>query len=173
MITVIRHSVMKEQIIHPFEPIFDSESKVLILGTIPSPKSREIQFYYGHPQNRFWRILPDLFGKEKLISVPEKTEFLHETHIALWDVLASCEIEGADDSSIRKMIPNDLSRIISKATINAVFTNGQKASFVYKKFFLQKYNIPWIGLPSTSPANCRFWTYDSLKDAYRVILDYL
>ena len=164
---------MKNHIVHPFDPVFDSDSKVLILGTIPSPKSREVQFYYGHPQNRFWRILADLFKEKELLSVAEKIDFLHRRHIALWDVLSSCDIDGADDSSIRDAVPNDLSKIISKTSINAIFTNGQKASSVYRKYFETKYSYPWISLPSTSPANCRFWTYDSLKNAYQVILDYL
>lgn len=163
---------MKKHIIHPFEPIFDSDSKVMILGTMPSPKSREVQFYYGHPQNRFWRLLADLFEEKTPQSIADKTEFLHRHHIALWDVLASCDINGADDSSIRDAVPNDLSKILSKTSINAIFTNGQKASSVYRKYFEERYSVPWISLPSTSPANCRFWTYNSLKNAYQVILDY-
>ena len=164
---------MKNHIVHPFDPVFDSDSKVLILGTMPSPKSREVQFYYGHPQNRFWRILADLFKEKELHSISEKIDFLHRRHIALWDVLSSCDIDGADDSSIRNAVPNDLSKILTKTSINAIFTNGQKASSVYRKYFETKYSVPWFSLPSTSPANCRFWTYDSLKNAYQVILDYL
>lgn len=164
---------MAEFITHPFEPIFDSDSRILILGTIPSPKSRELNFYYGHPQNRFWFIMADLFGENKLKTIPEKYDFLIRQKIALWDVFASCEIQGAEDSSIRNALPNDLERVFSTAKIRAVFTNGQKASAAYKKYFLPKYDIPWCALPSTSPANCRNWTYEKLKEAYRVILDYL
>ena len=162
---------MPNLIIHPFEPIFDRESKVLILGTIPSPKSREIQFYYGHPQNRFWRILAELYKEPALSTIEEKTVFLHRRHIALWDVLASCEIKGADDASIRNAVPNDLSRIFDNCSLNAVFTNGQKASLYYRKYFAGNSPIPWIALPSTSPANCRNWTYETLRDAWRVVLD--
>ena len=161
---------MPETIIHPFAPVFDAGSRILILGTIPSPKSREQQFYYGHPQNRFWRLLPDIFNEKPLKDIEEKTEFLHRHHIALWDVYASCEIQGADDSSIRKEVPNDLGIIFSLCQIRAVFTNGKKAASAYRKFFTEQYSVPWYGLPSTSPANCRNWTYETLKSAYSMIL---
>lgn len=164
---------MTDSIIHPFEPIFDADSRILILGTMPSPKSRENRFYYGHPQNRFWKILADIFDEPVLLSSAEKTAFLHRHHIALWDVLASCEIKGADDSSIRKAVPNDLSLIFSRCSIHGVFTNGQKASALYRKYFGSDCSVPHISLPSTSPANCRSWTTGSLTEAYRVILDYL
>ena len=164
---------MKETIIHPFEPIYDEASRILILGTIPSPKSRELMFYYGHPQNRFWRILPDLFAEPPLQTTDAKVRFLHEHHIALWDVLASCEIEGAEDSSIRHEVPNDLMRILSASPIRAVFTNGQKASACFRKYFGKGCPVPHISLPSISPANCRNHTYETLRDAYKVILDYL
>lgn len=164
---------MKETILHPFEPIHDGESRVLILGTMPSPKSRELMFYYGHPQNRFWRILPDLFAEPPLVTIEQKVLFLHEHHIALWDVLASCEIKGADDSSIRNPIPNDLKRIFSASPIRAVFTNGQKASACYRRYFRETFSVPHISLPSTSPANCRNQTFETLREAYKVILDYL
>ena len=164
---------MKEMILHPFEPIYDESSRILILGTIPSPKSRELMFYYGHPQNRFWRILPDLFAEPPLQTIDAKVCFLHEHHIALWDVLASCEIEGAEDSSIRHEVPNDLARIFSASPIRAVFTNGQKASACFRKYFGKEICVPHISLPSTSPANCRNQTFETLRDAYKVILDYL
>ena len=163
---------MTERIDHPFEPIFDAGSRILILGTMPSPKSREVRFYYGHPQNRFWRILPEIFGEKLSDSVDEKTDFLHRHHIALWDVLASCEIRGADDSSIRNAEPNDLLMIFSHCPIRAVFTNGQKASDSYRKYFGKCFSVPHISLPSTSPANCRNWTYETLRDAYRVITEF-
>ena len=163
---------MNERIYHPFQPIFDEKSKILILGTIPSPKSREVQFYYGHPHNRFWRILQDLFETPSILSVEDKKRFLLQHKIALWDVLASCEINGADDSSIRNAVPNNLNLILQKCSIRAVFTNGQKASLYYRKYFYNDITIPWFPLPSTSPANCRNWTYETLKDAYRIILDY-
>ena len=164
---------MAERIVHPFEPVVTPNSRILILGTLPSPKSREQGFYYGHPQNRFWRILMDLFNEPMKDTISEKLEFLRTHHIAIWDVFSSCDIKGADDSSIKNAMPNDLDRIFNIADINAVFTNGQKASTAYKRFFSEKYPVLWICLPSTSPANCRSWTYDTLKEAWQVILDYL
>ncbi len=164
---------MQDLLYHPFCPVFDSSSRVLILGTFPSPKSRQQNFYYGHPQNRFWRILSDLFSEPAGNTAEEKTEFLHRHGIALWDVLAACEIKGADDSSIRKEIPNDLSGIIAESAVRAVFTNGRKASYFYGKYSAASIPAKWISLPSTSPANCRNWTYETLKDAWKVILEYL
>ena len=162
-----------ELIIHPFEPFFDADSKVLILGTMPSPKSREVRFYYGHPQNRFWRLLADLFSEPVLNSLDQKKDFLTRHNIALWDVFASCEIQGANDASIRNAVPNDLNRIFTVSQIRAVFTNGQKASSAYKKFVLSGISIPWHPLPSTSPANCRNWSYETLKEAYKILLNYV
>ncbi len=164
---------MPEQIIHPFAPIFDKDSLILILGTMPSPKSRENDFYYGHPQNRFWRILSELTGEPPLVSNQEKADFLHRHHIALWDVLASCEIRGADDASIRNTVPNDLDLVLSACPIRTVFTNGQKAGSLYRKYFGNTISIPHVSLPSTSPANCRNWTYVTLKEAWKVILPLL
>ena len=160
---------MSEHLIHPFEPFFDSDSRVLILGTMPSPKSRQGMFYYGHPQNRFWKILPDLFDEPPLTDLEEKKAFLHEHHIALWDVLSACDIKGADDASIRNPVPSDLTRVLDHCRISAVFTNGQKASRFYEKFHKYRFPVPWYPLPSTSPANCRNWTYETLKEAYSVI----
>ncbi len=164
---------MRAYLYHPFQPFYDEMSEILILGSFPSPKSRQLNFYYGHPQNRFWRILTELFSDLPVSTIEEKCRFLRIHHIALWDVLASCEITGADDSSIRKEVPNDLSRILSNSRIHTVFTNGQKASYYYRKYFSKSISTEWISLPSTSPANCRNWTYETLKEAYSVILDHL
>ena len=125
-----------EHIIHSIEPVFDAESRVLILGTMPSPKSREVQFYYGHPQNRFWRVLAAVLGEELPQSVPEKKAMLLRHRIALWDVLAECEITGASDSSIRNPVANDLSVILDHAPVQAVFTTGATAWKLYTR--LQK-----------------------------------
>ncbi len=164
---------MRDYLYHPFQPFYDGSSEVLILGTFPSPKSRQLNFYYGHPQNRFWRILTELFSEPAVNFTEEKCAFLRKHHIALWDVLASCEISGADDASIRKEVPNDLSGILAGSMIHTVFTNGQKAAYYYRKYFSKSIAAEWISLPSTSPANCRNWTYETLKEAYSVILDYL
>ena len=117
--------------------------------------------------------MPELFSETLMFDIEEKKAFLHRHHIALWDVLASCEIKGAEDASIRREVPNDLSSLLSGSRIHAIFTNGQKASLLYRKYFGDFLPVTWISLPSTSPANCRNWTYETLLDAYRVILDYL
>ena len=140
---------------------------------MPSPKSREIGFYYSHPQNRFWPLLSDLLGQKKPETVSEKQAFLLRNHIALWDVLSGCSIIGADDSSIQNPIPNDLRKILEAADIKAIFTTGTKAASLYKKYCLPQIGRQAIALPSTSPANCRFYTYETLKQAYQIILEYL
>ena len=118
---------MENKIItHPLKPIFDENSAVLILGTMPSPKSRENNFYYGHPQNRFWRVLSAIFGEKLPENNKERTALLLKHRIALWDVLESCEIKGAEDSSIKNPIPNDLSLILESCHIKAIFTTGKK-----------------------------------------------
>ena len=133
---------MSEHIVHTIEPVFDSDSRVLILGTMPSPKSREVGFYYGHPRNRFWKVLALVLGESEPSSITEKIALLHRRHIALWDVLAACEIEGASDASIRQPKPNNLACIFSAAPIRAVFTTGAAAYRLY-----QKYQAPLTCLP--------------------------
>jgi TDG/mug DNA glycosylase family protein len=163
---------MGEFVTHEFEPEYNSESNVLILGTIPSPKSRENGYYYSHPQNRFWKVMAALFGEPVPSSVVEKKEFVMRHHIALWDVLQSCEIHGAADSSIRNETPNDLNLILNTADIRAIFTTGKKADALYRKYCLPLTGREAICLPSTSPANCAV-KMDQLIEAYRVILTYL
>ena len=139
---------------------------------VPSPKSREQGFYYGHPRNRFWPVLAALFGEEAPETVDERRSFLIRHRIALWDVLASCEIVGADDGSIREPEPNDMSVILEAADIAAVFTTGGKATKLYEKLCLPLCGVPAIGLPSTSPANCAC-SMDRLVKEYGKILKYL
>ena len=153
---------------HEFDAFFDKDSRVLILGTIPSPKSREQGFYYGHPQNRFWRALCAAIEEPLPSSIAEKKEMLLRRGIALWDVLASCEISGAADHSIRNPILNDFSSIFSVAAIQAVFTTGKTAARLYQKFS----GSTCICLPSPSPANCAF-ALEDLIQAYRAIVPYL
>ena len=119
---------------HPMEPIYDKESRVLILGSFPSVKSREEGFFYGHPQNRFWKVVATVCKAETPVTIEEKKQFLHEYHIAVWDVIASCNITGSSDSSIKDVIPNDLSRILECADIQQIFVNGKKAEQLYKKY---------------------------------------
>lgn len=154
---------------HEFGPWYDTQSRVLVLGTMSSPKSREAGFYYAHPQNRFWRVLPALYGEPPLIgNITAQQDFLTRRHIALWDVLASCEIEGASDSSIRNPVPNDMNVILRAAPIRAIFATGQKAGALYKKYCLPQCGVPVQVLPSTSPANCAV-KLDALCEKYAVI----
>lgn len=164
---------MKEyqQIVHPLAPVWNSESKILILGTMPSPKSREESFYYAHPRNRFWQIMSKLFDQE-LTSVQQKTDFLLNNHIALWDVLYSCDIISAADSTIKNPVANDISGIIKKSSISAVFTTGSTAFRLYNQLLRDNTGIDAVCLPSTSPANARM-SFDELLDAYSVILRFI
>ena len=161
-----------EHIIHSIEPVFDTESRVLILGTMPSPKSREVQFYYGHPQNRFWRVLAAVLGEEVPQSVPEKKAMLLRHRIALWDVLAECEITGASDSSIRNPVANDLSVILDHAPVQAVFTTGATAWKLYTRLQKPHPGIEAVRRPATSPATCAV-KMEALTEAYKAILPWL
>lgn len=150
---------------HEIQPVFDSRSRVLLLGTMPSPASREQGFYYGHPQNRFWRVLAAIFDEPAPRTIEEKRDMLLHHHVALWDVLASCEIEGASDASIRDAQPNDLARIFDAADIRAVFATGTKAGELYRKLIEPTLGVTCTTLPSTSPANAKMKLAD-LVDAY-------
>ncbi|MEE0775732.1 MAG: DNA-deoxyinosine glycosylase [Bacillota bacterium] len=161
----------QESIQHPFAPIYDKHSKILILGTFPSVKSREVSFYYGHPQNRFWKVLSQLTGETLPQSIEEKRAFLLRHGIALWDVLASCEIKGSSDSSIRYPIPNDLSLLLEQANIQKIFTNGKKAQQLYEKYLEPNTNIKAHCLPSTSPANRKYHLEDLLRE-WKIITDF-
>ena len=156
-------------ITHTINPIYNKNSKILILGTMPSPKSREIGFYYSHPQNRFWKTIAEVLTVDCPITIEEKIDFLHTHHIALWDVLASCKISGADDSSIKDAVVNDFTEIFRTANIKAVFTTGKKATDLFAKHCEKKYGYKPIYLPSTSPANCRM-SQQELTATYRAIL---
>ncbi len=147
-----------ERIVHPIEAVFDENSKILILGSFPSVKSREYGFFYGHPQNRFWKVIARICGEDVPLSIEEKRELLLRNGIALWDVIGSCEITGSADSSIKNAVPNDLSRIFEIADIKAVFTNGKTADRLYVKY---NGRIDAVCLPSTSPANAA-WSEDRL-----------
>lgn len=156
------------QIQHPFPPLYDAHSEILILGSFPSVKSREQQFFYGHPQNRFWRVTAAVFGCETPQLIEEKRTFLLQNHIALWDVIASCEIVGSSDSSIRNVIPNDLSPIFAAAQIRQVYVNGGTAAKFYAKYQQPALEKSAVRLPSTSPANAA-WTLEKLIAAWAVI----
>ena len=158
------------QVTHAFQPIYDDNSRVLILGTMPSPQSVKNGFYYSHPQNRFWPLLSTLFNEPLPTTPEEKAALVLRHHIALWDVLASCEINGAADSSIRQAVPNDFSSILEKAPIKTIYTTG-KAAFT----LFQKHVAPVIGqnavyLPSTSPANQALFPWEKLLESWKVLV---
>ena len=157
---------------HVFDPVFDSESRILILGTMPSPKSRELGFYYSHPRNRFWPVLAKIFGENVPETPEERKNFALRHKIALWDVLKECDIEGASDSSIKNAVPNDMSIIFEKAPIKAVFTTGTTAAKLYKKFIEAETKIPAKTLPSTSPANAKV-KFEELVEEYKIVFEYL
>ena len=155
-------------ITHTIDPIYDEGSKILILGTMPSPKSREAGFYYSHPQNRFWKTIAEVLRTETPATIEEKKQLLHTHGIALWDVLAACTISGADDSSIKDAVPNDFTALFTTANIRAVFTTGKKATDLFRKHCEKKYGYTPIYLPSTSPANCKM-SQQELTEAYKKI----
>ena len=147
---------MKENythVVHGFEPVFDAHSRILILGSLPSVKSREQGFYYGHPQNRFWQVTAAVFSQPVPVSIPEKKAFLLRCGIALWDVIAECDIIGSSDASIKNAVPTDLSQILSAAPVEAIFANGSTAEKLYIRHQQPLTCRPIIRLPSTSPAN--------------------
>ncbi|MCI8284533.1 MAG: DNA-deoxyinosine glycosylase [Firmicutes bacterium] len=163
-----------EHVIHPWNPIFNENSKILILGSFPSPKSRLNGFYYGHPQNIFWDTIA------KILNVPapasdakSKTEFLLKNKIAIWDTIGECDIKGAEDSSIRNPKPNDIKKIIDSSNIKAIFTTGKKSTELYNKLCFKTTGIECIYLPSTSPANRAQQKKESYLEQWKKILEYL
>ena len=156
--------------VHPFPPLYDKNSEVLILGSFPSVKSREEMFFYGHPQNRFWKVLSAIFECDVPETKEEKKELLLSGKIALWDVIGSCEITGSSDSSIKNVTPNDLTVIFDTANIRKIFVNGKTAEKYYNKYTKNKTGREAICLPSTSPANAA-WTLERLISAWNVIKD--
>lgn len=153
---------------HPFPPLYDAQSEILILGSFPSVKSREQQFFYGHPQNRFWRVTAAVCGAEVPVTIEEKRAFLLRNHIALWDVIASCEITGSSDSSIRNVVPNDLTPIFETAQIRQIYVNGGTAAKYYDKYQKPILQRDAIRLPSTSPANAA-WSVERLVSVWQCI----
>ena len=158
---------------HPFPPLYDARARVLILGSFPSVKSREQQFFYGHPQNRFWRVLSAIFGEEPPQSVAEKRALVLRNRLALWDTIAFCEIAGSSDASITSVVPNDLRPILGGADIRAIFCNGGTSYRWYNALLRGALGREAALLPSTSPANAR-WTQEKLVEAWGgAILPYL
>ena len=155
-----------QHITHEFEPIFDERSRILILGTLPSVKSREGQFYYHHPQNRFWKVLAKICKTEPPATIAEKKAMLLEHGIAIWDVVQSCDIIGSSDSSIKNVTPADLSVILRQAPVKTIFLNGGKAWDLYQKYCAGMTDLPAVKLPSTSPANAA-WSLEKLVTVWK------
>ncbi len=163
---------MQTFVIHPLEPVYDHNSRILILGTMPSVKSREAGFYYMHPQNRFWPVLAEVLGEPLPDTVATRREMALRRGVALWDVLASCEIDGSLDGSIRNPVPNDFSGLFAVSRICTVFTTGKKAADLYRRLVRDAVGMDCISLPSTSPAN-RSLQDSAIREAYRSILPFL
>ena len=153
---------------HPFPPLYDKNSKILILGSFPSVKSREQMFFYGHPQNRFWKVVSAVMGTDTPETIEEKQSFLHSNHIALWDVIASCDITGSSDSSIKNVVANDIMEILNNADIKQIFVNGKTAEKYYNKFIRDIIGRDAVCLPSTSPANAG-WSIEKLINEWNKI----
>ena len=157
---------MRKEITHPFPALYDRDSRILILGSFPSVKSRQQQFFYGHPQNRFWKVMAAVLGCDTPQSIPEKKAMLLAHRVALWDSIASCTIEGSADASIADVVPNDLTPIFSAAPIRQVFCNGKKSWEMYHRYIEPVSGRPAVCLPSTSPANAA-WSAERLISAWK------
>lgn len=158
-----------EHIVHSFEPVYNKDSEILILGTLPSVKSRENNFYYGHKQNRFWKVLATLLKEPVPETIEEKKAILLAHHIAIWDVIQSCDIKGSSDSSIKNVAPTDLRMILEKTNITRIYANGNKAGQLYKRYQFSVTGIEATVLPSTSPANA-VWSLARLCETWGAIL---
>ena len=161
------------KVVHPLKPIYNSESRILILGSFPSVKSRENNFYYGNPKNRFWSTLGKVFNEDIGSSNQDREKFLLTHKIALFDVVYSCNIEGSSDSSIRDVIPNDIKKIVDESKIEVIFTTGTKAYGLYNKYLLKDVGIEAFKLPSPSPLNCKRGIEEVLVNTYSKIKEYL
>ena len=150
---------------HPFPPLYNKDSKVLILGSFPSVKSREMMFFYGHPQNRFWKVIASVFDEKIPNSIEDKKRLILDNHLALWDVIAECEIAGSSDASIKNARANDLSEILNNAPIQKIIVNGKTAERLYIKYIEPMTGMKAVVLPSTSPANAA-WSLERLIDAW-------
>ena len=155
-------------ILHPIPPVYDSTSRILILGSFPSVKSREAMFFYGHPQNRFWRVAAQVFEEPVPMTVSDRKAFLLRNHIAAWDVITSCRIEGSSDASIKDVTVNDLRPILETAPVEQIYVNGKTAEKMYRRYTQPLTGRPCICLPSTSPANAA-WSLEKLVEAWNRI----
>lgn len=157
-----------QSIVHPIPPLFDENSRTLILGSFPSVKSREQSFFYGHPQNRFWKLIALLFDEEIPQSIDKKKQLILKNNLALWDVIHSCTITGSSDSSIKDVVPNDLSVILQNSRVDRIFANGALSHKMYMKYIFPQTGIEAVKLPSTSPANAAF-SLERLAENWKII----
>lgn len=155
------------KIIHELKPFINKDSEILILGSIPSVKSRQLGFYYAHPQNKFWKVLSSVFNSSEPKTIDDKKQFLIKNKIALFDVLASCDIKGSSDSSIKNIEVNNIKQLIGNTNIKKIFTTGKKATSLYKKYCYKDVLIEGIYLPSTSPANNGYCSFEELVSIYK------
>lgn len=153
-------------IIHPVEALFCENSEILILGTFPSVKSREMKFFYSHPQNRFWKVMAGICECDVPKTIEEKKKLILDHHFALWDVIHSCDVEGSADSTIKNVVPNDIRVILNHAKISKIFVNGKKAESLYKKYLEKDTGLKAVCLPSTSPANAS-WSLERLTEYWK------
>lgn len=156
--------------VHNVDPIYDGSSKILILGSFPSVKSREARFFYSHPQNRFWKVMSNVFEYPLPTTIEDKKNLLHENHISLWDTIKSCDVIGSSDSTIKNVIPNDIPSIVAQTQIVRIYTNGNTAHKMYQKYIAHLLDVPEMVLPSTSPANAKY-TLNALIESWKVITD--
>lgn len=161
-----------DHIVHPFPPLYNEDSQILILGSLPSVKSREQMFFYGHKQNRFWPMLAKVLGEEEPKTIEEKKQMVLKHHIAMWDTIYSCDIIGSSDSSIKNVVPTDLKEIIDHSKIRQVFCNGKTSGKYFQKYQQKTLGMEAMVLPSTSPANAA-WKMERLVEEWSVILEYL
>lgn len=159
-----------QHIYHTFEPVYDGNSEILILGSFPSVKSREQGFYYGHPRNRFWKVLSTLLDCEEPVGTEEKKKMLLQHHIAVWDVIDSCDIKGSSDSSIRNVVPADIAGLLLESSIHGIYANGKTAGKLYQKYIQPEVDREIVTLPSTSPANAAYSVEDLIK-AWGIVVD--
>ena len=164
MLGEIRY-IMGIIVTHPFPPLYDKNSEVLILGSFPSVKSRETHFFYGHPQNRFWKVIANIFHETIPLSIDEKKELILRNHLALWDVISECEITGSSDASIKNAKANDIRSILKASSIQKIIVNGKTAEKLYIKYIEPVTGMRAVALPSTSPANAA-WSIERLREAW-------
>ena len=155
---------------HTFDPVYDTESRILILGSFPSVKSRENNFFYGHPQNRFWKVMANVLEWEVPTTIEEKKNMLLSNHVAVWDVIASCSIQGSSDTSIKDVVVNDFSRILENSKVERIYVNGGKAYELYRKYAEKVTGIKATKLPSTSPANAA-WSLEKLTKTWKETIE--